>query len=131
MKTTIIPNINIIGLTAFTSKLEIESCLNAGMLEVLFKPLKLNDFCELLTLLWLFLLNIYSIYNHRDANTSFNSYIFKGFDNTSLIPAIKQFLMSYWPVKAVKPIIGISGIIQSCINFLNSLVVAIPSFYGI
>ncbi|CAD8127174.1 unnamed protein product [Paramecium sonneborni] len=51
MKEKIIPNINIIGLTAFTSKLEIESCLNAGMLEVLFKPLKLNDFCELLTLL--------------------------------------------------------------------------------
>ncbi|CAD8100829.1 unnamed protein product [Paramecium primaurelia] len=51
MKDDIIPNINIIGLTAFTSKLEVESCLNAGMLEVLFKPLKLNDFCELLTLL--------------------------------------------------------------------------------
>lgn len=51
MKDNIIPNINIIGLTAFTSKLEVESCLNAGMLEVLFKPLRLNDFCELLTLL--------------------------------------------------------------------------------
>ncbi|CAD8210782.1 unnamed protein product [Paramecium octaurelia] len=51
MKEKIIPNINIIGLTAFTSKLEVESCLNAGMLEVLFKPLKLTDFCELLTLL--------------------------------------------------------------------------------
>ncbi|CAD8136028.1 unnamed protein product [Paramecium pentaurelia] len=51
MKEKIIPYINIIGLTAFTSKLDIESCLNAGMYEVLFKPLKLNDFCELLTLL--------------------------------------------------------------------------------
>ena len=51
MNEKIIPNINIVGLTAFTSKLEIESCLDAGMVEVLFKPFKLNDFCELLTLL--------------------------------------------------------------------------------
>lgn len=51
MQAKIIPEIYIIGLTAFTSKLDIESCLNAGMLEVLFKPLKINDFCELLTLL--------------------------------------------------------------------------------
>ncbi|CAD8206745.1 unnamed protein product [Paramecium octaurelia] len=51
MQEKIIPKINIIGLTAFTSKLDIESCLEAGMVEVLFKPLKLNDFCELLTIL--------------------------------------------------------------------------------
>ena len=51
MREDIVPNINIIGLTAFTSKLEIESCLNAGMVEVLFKPFKLNDFCELLKIL--------------------------------------------------------------------------------
>ena len=43
-----IPFISIIGLTAFTSKADIDRCLESGMQEVLGKPFKLEQFKKIL-----------------------------------------------------------------------------------
>ena len=39
-----IPNIPIIGLTAFTSNEDVEKCKEAGMLNILHKPLDVSKF---------------------------------------------------------------------------------------
>ena len=51
MEDQIIPEIHIIGLTAFTSKKDIKNCLEAGMSDVLAKPLNMKEFFEILNLL--------------------------------------------------------------------------------
>ena len=51
MKNNVIPYINIIGLTAFTAEEDIRNCLDAGMFDVLSKPLNLKEFTELLSIL--------------------------------------------------------------------------------
>lgn len=51
MRNNVIPFINIIGLTAFTSEEDIRQCLDAGMFDVLSKPLNLKEFKELLSIL--------------------------------------------------------------------------------
>jgi hypothetical protein len=54
-----------------------------------------------------------------------------GLDNTSNIPASRQFLRSSLDVNAVSPIIGIKGITSFCINSLNILVASITNITGI
>ncbi|KAM3147332.1 hypothetical protein pb186bvf_000583 [Paramecium bursaria] len=46
-----IPQIHVIGLTAFTSNTDVQKCLDAGMSDVLSKPLQLKEFTEILALL--------------------------------------------------------------------------------
>lgn len=41
MESKIIPQIHIVGLTAFTNSNDIQNCINAGMSDVLAKPLNL------------------------------------------------------------------------------------------
>ena len=48
----ILPRIPIFGLTAFTSSMDVDRCLEAGMSKVLGKPLNLGEFKEALTLIW-------------------------------------------------------------------------------
>lgn len=48
MNDKLLPSINIIGLTAFNSKKDIENCLNSGMSTVLTKPLIIAEFFEIL-----------------------------------------------------------------------------------
>ena len=76
-----IPSINIIGLTAFTSESDIVNCLDAGMTDVLSKPLNLKEFKELLSSLWNYVLYIndfhFKMMVHPVAvNFSFNSLAF-------------------------------------------------------
>jgi CheY-like chemotaxis protein len=42
--------INIIGLTAFNGKKDIQNCIEAGMSDVLAKPLKIKELFEILNL---------------------------------------------------------------------------------
>lgn len=48
-----IPEIPIIGLTAFNSKMDIERCLDVGMREVLSKPLDINTLKQVLLRLFI------------------------------------------------------------------------------
>ncbi len=41
-----IPKIPIVGLTAFTTRKDLEKCMQAGMKEVMHKPLNYNRFLE-------------------------------------------------------------------------------------
>lgn len=43
MENKLIPHFPIIGLTAFTTKTDIEKCYNSGMDFILHKPLKLKE----------------------------------------------------------------------------------------
>lgn len=51
MNEGIIPKIHIVGLTAFTNSTDIENCINAGMSDILHKPLNLKEFKEILALI--------------------------------------------------------------------------------
>ena len=48
MKNKQIPHIPIIGLTAFTSQFDIQRCVEAGMIDILHKPLEIKRFEQLL-----------------------------------------------------------------------------------
>lgn len=79
MKNNVIPFINIIGLTAFTAEEDIRNCLDAGMFDVLSKPLNLKEFKELLSILWIYVFNFFFfhfkfIVHPAAVNFSFNSF---------------------------------------------------------
>lgn len=57
--------------------------------------------------------------------------MFKGFVNTFYIPLSKHFSISFYPLKAVKPIIGMFGIILEFIIPLILFVAYHPSKIGI
>lgn len=48
MENNEIPRIPIIGLTAFTNTSDLNRCLQAGMKDVLAKPLVIREFCDVL-----------------------------------------------------------------------------------
>lgn len=51
MTDNVIPEIPIIGLTAFTGQQDVRNCLIAGMIDVLSKPLKIQELKDVLSLL--------------------------------------------------------------------------------
>jgi CheY-like chemotaxis protein len=52
MNLGLVPKVHIIGLTAFTSSQDVDTCIKAGMSDVLAKPLNLRSLREILTLIF-------------------------------------------------------------------------------